>query len=115
MHANEVAIDKLRGEERVQVKRRNIYMFMFRDGTHWNTRSTPLPSPNSRLVTGTLITFHDGLDTIHDQAIRTRIQDENTMLRGTAGSSYWTFASHLTWIDASVLCVRCFRSPSKFA
>ncbi|KAG9033022.1 hypothetical protein FRB95_000684 [Tulasnella sp. JGI-2019a] len=67
IHATQIAVDKLRGEERVQVKRRILYMFMFRDGT--------------------LITFHDGKDSIYDQAIKIRLQEENTMLRGTSDVS----------------------------
>ncbi|KAG8881955.1 hypothetical protein FRB98_004051 [Tulasnella sp. 332] len=67
IHAAQMAVDKLRGEERVQVKRRNLYMFMFRDGT--------------------LITFHDAKDSIYDQAIKTRLQEENTMLRVTSDVS----------------------------
>jgi len=44
-----------------------LYTFMFRDGT--------------------LITFHDAVDSIYDQAIKSRIQQENTVLRGTADVS----------------------------
>ncbi|KAG9011272.1 hypothetical protein FRB93_003073 [Tulasnella sp. JGI-2019a] len=71
IHATQIAVDKLRGEERVQVKRRILYMFMFRDGT--------------------LITFHDGKDSIYDQAIKIRLQEENTMLRGTSGQFELSF------------------------
>ncbi|KAG8897774.1 hypothetical protein FRB99_007927, partial [Tulasnella sp. 403] len=64
MKAAKASIDRLRGEKRVKVKERNLYMFMFRDGT--------------------LITLHETMDSVNDQAIKDRLKESHTVLRGTS-------------------------------
>lgn len=90
INAARAAVDKLRGEERVQVKRRNLYMFMFRDGT--------------------LITFHDARDSIYDEAIKKRLQEENTVLRGTSDVSVLLQSVLDLMVDHAIEVVEAFQA-----
>ncbi|KAG9015241.1 hypothetical protein FRB90_004861 [Tulasnella sp. 427] len=60
----EQRIEKLRGDKRVKVRERNMYIFMFRDGT--------------------LITLHESKESVNDAAIKERLKEPNTLLRGTS-------------------------------
>ncbi|KIO26588.1 hypothetical protein M407DRAFT_74306 [Tulasnella calospora MUT 4182] len=60
-------VQRLRGEKRVKVRERNMYIFMFRDGT--------------------LITLHESKKSVNDDAIKERLRQPNTLLRGTAEPS----------------------------
>jgi hypothetical protein len=58
-------------------------MFMFRDGI---VRTSPHRLRISCYFAGTLITFHEAMDSVNDEAIVDRLREPNTMLRGTSGT-----------------------------
>ncbi|KAG8936198.1 hypothetical protein FRC02_003897 [Tulasnella sp. 418] len=69
----EAAIRRLREKEKINVKERNIYIFLTRDGT--------------------LISIHESMDSVNDVALKQRLHRPQTLLRSTAGKAMRTCGS----------------------
>ncbi|KAG8906532.1 hypothetical protein FRC00_012530, partial [Tulasnella sp. 408] len=84
-------INELKKDERVEVKLRNLYCVMFRDGT-WALSSQRVIGGHDRLAhdywgAGTLITIHQDVNSDFFHPIMGRLRQRDTLLRNTADVS----------------------------
>ncbi|KAG8910460.1 hypothetical protein FRC01_006329, partial [Tulasnella sp. 417] len=87
-------IQRLRGEKRVKVRERNVYIFMFRDGT--------------------MITLHEAKKSVNDEAIKERLKEPNTLLRGTAEVSVLLHGLLDLMVDHAIQVVDAFQDQILF-